>query len=80
VLADPAAARELGERLRAEIEALRLPAGTSAAPLRCTVSIGISVPFARQADYESALRGADRALYAAKAGGRNRVELAGAPA
>jgi diguanylate cyclase (GGDEF)-like protein len=75
-LAEPAAARDLGERLRAGIEALEWPVGGGAPPLRCTASVGISAPIAQRADYEAALRAADRALYAAKDGGRNRVEVA----
>jgi diguanylate cyclase (GGDEF)-like protein len=71
-------ARLLGERLRREVAGLVVPADGAGASARCTVSIGISPPFTRHADYEGALRAADRALYAAKAAGRDRVEMAGA--
>jgi diguanylate cyclase (GGDEF)-like protein len=43
--------------------------------LACTVSIGVSGVFDARAAWESALREADRALFAAKEGGRDRVEL-----
>ncbi|MBN8493249.1 MAG: diguanylate cyclase, partial [Burkholderiales bacterium] len=50
------------------------------APWPCSVSIGVSPAFQREPDWEPALRQADAALYAAKAGGRNRVAVAAAPA
>ena len=45
----------------------------------CSVSIGVSQAFTQQADWETALRHADAALYAAKAGGRDRVVVAAWP-
>ncbi|KQP39843.1 diguanylate cyclase [Pseudorhodoferax sp. Leaf274] len=68
----------LAERLRQGIEAVRhpLPGGGS---LGCTVSIGVSLPFDRATDWESAARGADQALYEAKRLGRNRVQAAQPP-
>jgi diguanylate cyclase (GGDEF)-like protein len=44
--------------------------------LGCTVSIGVSQVFMARADWETALRAADTALYRAKQAGRNRVEAA----
>lgn len=44
--------------------------------LRVTVSIGVAEPVNDQSPIESVLTLADQALYAAKRGGRNRVEMA----
>ncbi len=73
----PAQAEQLAERLRSEVAALRLELPGRPA-LQVTTSIGVSPPFERLEDWETALRAADDALYAAKAAGRNRVALAGA--
>lgn len=67
-------ARNVCERIRANVESLHvpLPGGTS---LRVTISIGL----ARLGDGEAvkdAVALADQALYASKAGGRNRVTVA----
>ena len=60
------------ERVRAEIEALLVDGG-GAGPIRVTVSVGIAtVPPLLAAAPEELVRAADRALYAAKASGRNR--------
>jgi diguanylate cyclase (GGDEF)-like protein len=72
--ADQDAVVRLGERLRSEVQALRVPVRTPAEALHCTVSIGRSAPFHELAGWEAALSQADAALYRAKAGGRNRVE------
>ncbi|HXM22919.1 MAG TPA: diguanylate cyclase, partial [Terriglobales bacterium] len=55
------------------------PIATSAGPVPVTVSLGIVAAEANESrliDPETLLRDADAALYAAKAGGRNRVETA----
>ncbi|MFO1220864.1 MAG: GGDEF domain-containing protein [Burkholderiaceae bacterium] len=65
-----------GERLRSSVAALATPAPDGRAALRCTVSIGVSQPFAVLADWEHAARQADHALYAAKQAGRDRVVAA----
>jgi two-component system, cell cycle response regulator len=65
----------IGERLRAEIEAMptALPTGL----LSVTVSIGAAVvPKLEVTDLDSLLRAADDALYRAKAEGRNRLVVA----
>jgi len=84
-----AAARELGERIRAGVERLEVP--VQGAVVRFTVSIGVCTlatpcePAAFKPErepLEELLLRADEALYAAKAAGRNRVEalpLAAAP-
>jgi diguanylate cyclase (GGDEF)-like protein len=66
---DEARALATAERVRASIAASH-PAG-----LRMTLSIGVSVGDGRDGDFEDLLIAADRALYRAKAEGRNRVCL-----
>jgi diguanylate cyclase (GGDEF)-like protein len=64
--------RRIAERVRASIEAgsLTIEEHTICA----TVSVGVSSLDARTADLTAMLQAADRALYRAKEGGRNRVE------
>lgn len=65
---DANGARELAERVRRRVEA------TPIANSKLTVSIGVaSVPENYFADEKQFFNAADKALYAAKAGGRNRV-------
>ena len=72
---DPAAAGARAERLRAAIEALRLPhAGSATAPW-ITVSVGVATRGA-DGDDVSLIAAADAALYRAKRAGRNRVVAA----
>ena len=73
---DADTARALGERLRAAVAQARTPLPDNAGVLRCTVSVGISQTFHRLLDWKEAAREADRALYAAKEAGRNRVVVA----
>jgi diguanylate cyclase (GGDEF)-like protein len=68
----PGLAEALAERLRAAVAALPFE-GRDGQPWPCSVSIGVSPPFVLASEWESALRLADDALYAAKAAGRNRV-------
>lgn len=70
------AARESAERIRSDIEASRVTMPDDS-DLGVTVSIGIAA-FAGEFDYESLIAKADRAMYEAKARGRNRVALASA--
>ena len=63
----------LGERLRASVAALQVPGPEGRGPVSCTVSIGVSGSFGTLAERARAMHEADDALYAAKAGGRNRV-------
>lgn len=62
----------LAERLRAATETLSVPGGR----LRTSISIGVTVVHGGESSVEAALSRADRALYAAKQGGRNRVCVA----
>lgn len=71
---DPQHAQTAGERLRQSVAAAPFVAGELTLPV--TVSIGVAVQNGADADFDSLLRRADVALYAAKAAGRNRVEVA----
>lgn len=67
-----AEATAAAERLRQAIEAA--PLKLNNAELKITASIGVGVIAAEDRVLDDLLRRADQALYAAKAGGRNRVE------
>lgn len=67
----------LAERIRAGVEAMALPAEDGQPPIRVTVSIGIA-PLLPGASFDHTAGEADKALYVAKNGGRNRVVRAGA--
>jgi diguanylate cyclase (GGDEF)-like protein/PAS domain S-box-containing protein len=67
----------LAERLRARVQQAPLRFGAASIPI--TVSIGVSTIAAADANADAALVRADRALYAAKNGGRNQVRLAPQP-
>ena len=47
--------------------------------LSVTVSIGVATSAKEKSDVNDVIRAADKALYSAKAGGRNRVETATSP-
>ncbi len=76
--AEPDAAVEIGEEIRAAIAGLRIPHETASGDRFLTVSIGVATAVARTGGSirmpESLLQAADHALYKAKANGRNRVE------
>ncbi|MGA9334258.1 MAG: GGDEF domain-containing protein [Rudaea sp.] len=71
---DEHAAQELGERLRAAVETRVFEHEGRNVPLR--VSVGVAAMSDADSSFEALLRRADRALYAAKRGGRNRVVAA----
>ena len=70
---DAAAALQAAGRLRDRVAALDF--GDLLGGQRVTVSIGLAASAAGRQDPEALLRLADERLYAAKAGGRNRVEI-----
>lgn len=77
---DLLAARRFAESLRQRVEAEAIPHPDSSVAPFLTVSIGVAVsPRRGIAGPEELIAAADRALYAAKAGGRNRVMARGAP-
>ncbi|MFN3215443.1 MAG: diguanylate cyclase domain-containing protein [Acidimicrobiales bacterium] len=70
------AAEKAGERLRAEIEALRVQ--TVDGPLSVTISVGAAFDsITSRADGDRLISWADEALYVAKQDGRNCVRIAG---
>lgn len=66
----------VAEQLRTAIATIELPVPG----VRLTASFGVAVLGVHAADADALARVADRALYAAKRAGRNRVEIADAPA
>jgi diguanylate cyclase (GGDEF)-like protein len=70
------AAEKAGERLRTEVEALRVQ--TEDGPLSVTISVGAAFDVVRDhGDGERLTAWADQALYVAKQDGRNCVRIAG---
>jgi diguanylate cyclase (GGDEF)-like protein/PAS domain S-box-containing protein len=71
------AALEVAERLRVRIAGVEVPVpGNTDQTLSVTVSIGVATRIPGDADMQPLLQRADKALYAAKTAGRNRVILA----
>lgn len=70
----PAAAMGIAERMRKAVHALQIPHSQNAAGI-VTASFGVACSAADADDPRPLLRCADRALYAAKISGRNRVVL-----
>ena len=69
---DHAGALQLAETIRASLEGLKVPGVTA----HITASLGVATLPDHAPDGASLIRAADRALYAAKAAGRNRVVAA----
>lgn len=65
----------IGDRLRQEVSENPFEVGTSEGPLTVSVSIGVATSFEGQSP-SALLEAADKALYEAKEGGRNRVIIA----
>jgi diguanylate cyclase (GGDEF)-like protein len=75
------AASRLAEAIRTTVEALQLPNPRSPTSPWITVSVGVATIVPTQLDQiEQLFVCADRAMYAAKEGGRNRVETTAAGA
>jgi diguanylate cyclase (GGDEF)-like protein len=66
-------ARQLAERLRQRMA--DTPFNTSSGPVSCTASLGVASTAGEPEDVAALVANADAALYAAKAGGRNRVTV-----
>jgi diguanylate cyclase (GGDEF)-like protein/PAS domain S-box-containing protein len=71
---DSAGAAGLAERLRRAVAAMVVPLASG--DLRVTISVGVAVRQEDEASFDHLLGRADRALYRAKAMGRDRVEVA----
>ena len=65
------------ERLRNAVAGLRIPAGGQ--DIGCTISIGITDRVDTDREWPTLYKRADKALYEAKEGGRNRVVEAPPP-
>jgi diguanylate cyclase (GGDEF)-like protein len=71
---DSDAAREMADRIRAEIETLLFKAGDGR-EVKTSMSFGIAEFPKHARDDAELIENADKALYAAKKNGRNRVEI-----
>jgi diguanylate cyclase (GGDEF)-like protein/PAS domain S-box-containing protein len=75
---DEGSARVLAERLRAAVQELGAIHPATGASVTASIGVATAVP-ERGGDPEKLLLAADQALYRAKAGGRNRIELGRLP-
>jgi diguanylate cyclase (GGDEF)-like protein len=75
---DAAQARQLAENIRAHVASLNLPHAPNAVHPHVTLSIGVaSLEKGRLDEPKALIEAADKALYAAKRGGRDRVVVDG---
>lgn len=77
---DARGAAQLAERIREAVATLDMEAKGLPAPMRCTLTVGVSHGFWGAQALDTAMQEADEALYRGKAAGRNRVEVAAGPA
>ena len=68
-------ALNVAERLRANIEGLKIPHKSSPVSTYVTASMGVATDYLDYDSHEELIKNADRALYRGKANGRNRVEV-----
>jgi len=68
----------LAEPIRRGIEAMEIDVGNHQPPLRVTVSLGLSGPRPGHSEHAQSemIEAADKALYAAKSSGRNKLVVA----
>jgi diguanylate cyclase (GGDEF)-like protein len=71
-----AEARQIAERIRAAVEATEFRVPNRVEPIRATMSLGVAALPSMAKSSTELTQAADTAVYAAKAAGRNRVELA----
>lgn len=72
---DAQRALQAAERMLVAINGASVPGPNGNAPVRFSASIGVASLGPDDADFSTLLKRADRALYAAKQGGRNRVAV-----
>jgi diguanylate cyclase (GGDEF)-like protein len=70
----PEEALDVAERIRRAVEQREFEVSTSEEPIRATVSLGVACLPTDAIDATALIHAADLAVYAAKDGGRNRVE------
>jgi len=75
---DAAGAWEIAERLRLAVESTDVARAEDGTAVRFTTSIGVATLVPADASFDAMLQRADRALYRAKDGGRNRSVVADA--